>query len=155
MSYQEVENLIERMTGQRALSDQWIWQGVIAKSVAVSQQNADEAQKILKTSGNRPLTINARLDLYDHETPEILLFEDGIQVKRQKDHRTSPNQEELPEDQISERKRVNTDVIILQKAKGDFEYLTTPLQKEGYNEPRQSGQAPFLSSCVPPVNRCV
>lgn len=131
MSYQEVENLIERMTGQRALSDQWIWQGVIAKSVAVSQQNADEAQKILKTSGNRALTINARLDLYDHETPEILLFEDGIQVKRQKDHRTSPNQEELPEDQISERKRVNTDVIILQKAKGDFEYLTTPLQKEG------------------------
>lgn len=131
MSYQEVENLIERMTGQHVLSDQWIWQGVIAKSVAVSQQNADEAQKILKTSGNRPLTINARLNLYAHETPEILLFEDGIQVKRQKDHRTSPNQEELPEDQSSERKRVNTDVIILQKAKGDFEYLTTPLQKEG------------------------
>jgi hypothetical protein len=70
--------------GQRALSDQWIWQGMIAKSVAVSQQNADEAQEILKTSGNRSLTINAQLDVYDHETPEILLFEDGIQVKRQK-----------------------------------------------------------------------
>ena len=37
MSYEEVEKLVERMTGKRSLSDQWIWHGVIAKSVEVSQ----------------------------------------------------------------------------------------------------------------------
>ena len=42
MSYEEVEKLVERMTGKRSLSDQWIWHGVIAKSVEVSQQIADE-----------------------------------------------------------------------------------------------------------------
>ncbi|WP_299414179.1 hypothetical protein [Acaryochloris sp. IP29b_bin.148] len=42
MSYEEVEKLVERMTRRRSLSDQWSWHGVIAKSVEVSQQIADE-----------------------------------------------------------------------------------------------------------------
>lgn len=37
------------MTGRRTLSDQTIWQGVIGRSVDISQQIADEAQKILQS----------------------------------------------------------------------------------------------------------
>jgi hypothetical protein len=131
MSYEEVEKLIQRMTGQQALSDQGIWQGVIAKAVSVSQQSADEAQKVLKASGNLSLIVNTQLNLYNPDESEILLFEDGIQVKRQKENRNSPKQEELAEDVGSDRKRVNSDVVLFQKANGGFEYLTTPIQKDG------------------------
>ena len=131
MSYEEVKKLVERMTGKRSLSDQRIWQGVIAKSVEVSKQIADETLDLLEASGDPPLLVNSQLDLYDSDTSEILLFEDGIQVKQQKEHRTSRTQESPPKNQVSERQRVNTDVIMLQQPQGDFEYLTTPIQKDG------------------------
>ena len=131
MSYEEVEKLIARMTGKRTLSDQWIWQGVMAKSAEVSQQIADETLDILAASSDPPLLVNSQLDFYDSDTSEILLFEDGIQVKRQKEHRTSGSQVRLSENEGSERQRVNTDVILLQQPQGDFEYLTTPIQKDG------------------------
>ena len=131
MSYEEVEKLVERMTGKRSLSDQRIWQGVIEKSAEVSQQIADETLEILEVSGDPPLLVNSQLDLYDSETTEILLFEDGIQVKQQKEHRASRSQVNLTENENSERQRVNTDVIMLQRPQGDFEYLTTPIQKDG------------------------
>ena len=131
MSYEEVEKLVERMTGKRSLSDQWIWHGVIAKSVEVSQQIADATLDILEASGDPPLLVNSQLDLYDSETSEILLFEDGIQVKQQKEKRTSQSQESPPENEVSERQRVNTDVILLQQPQGNFEYLTTPIKQNG------------------------
>lgn len=124
MSYEEVEKLVERMTGKRSLSDQWIWQGVIAKSAEVSQQIADETLEILEASGDSPLLVNSQLDLFDSETSEILLFEDGIQVKQQIEHRTSRSQTTLSENEYSERQRVNTDVIMLQRPQDYFEYLT-------------------------------
>lgn len=57
----------------------------------------------------------------DSDSAEILLFEDGIQVKRQKEHRTSRYQASLSESEGSERQRVNTNVILLQQTQGDFE----------------------------------
>ncbi len=103
---------------------------MIAKSAEVSQQIADETLEILEASGDPPLLINSQLDLYDSETSEILLFEDGIQAKRQKEHRTSRSQATLSENKDIERQRVKTDVILLQRPQGDFEYLTTPIQKD-------------------------
>ena len=37
MSYEEVERLIERLTGEKLLSDQKIWQIVVDKAVSVSE----------------------------------------------------------------------------------------------------------------------
>ena len=37
MSYEEVERLIERLTGEKLLSDQKIWQIVVDKAVGVSE----------------------------------------------------------------------------------------------------------------------
>ncbi len=119
------------MTGQRGLSDQTIWQGVIAKSVSVSQQMATEAQEILQGNDNPSIVINKKLDPYDGDTHEILLFEDGIQVKRQADERYSSKQDYTAEEKGEQRKRVNSDVILFQKSQGDFEYLTTPINKDG------------------------
>ena len=119
------------MTGQHALSDQTIWRGVIAKSVDVSQQIADEAQEILQSNGNPPIIINEQFDPYDGNTPEILLFEDGIQVKHQADERYSSKQGDRAEEKGTQRKRVNSDVIIFQQSTGDFEYLTTPIKEDG------------------------
>ena len=59
------------------------------------------------------------------------MFEDGIQVKRQKEHRYSAKRDENPEDTGSERKQVNNDVLLVEKAKGGFEYLTTPKHEDG------------------------
>ena len=42
LSYQEVEKLIERISGKRCLSDQRIWQAVLEKAVAISQTMANE-----------------------------------------------------------------------------------------------------------------
>lgn len=104
---------------------------MIAKSVEVSQQIADETLEILEASGDPPLLVNPHLDLYDSETSEIFLFEDGFQVKQQKENRTSQSQESPPDNEVSQRKRVNTDVILLQQPRGNFEYLTTPIQHNG------------------------
>ena len=131
LSYAEVEGLVERMTGQHALSDQTIWQGMIAKSVDVNQQIADEAQEILQSNGNPPIIIDEQLDPYDGNTPEILLFEDGIQVRHQADERYSSKQGDRAEEKGTQRKRVNSDVIIFQQSTGDFEYLTTPIKEDG------------------------
>ncbi len=89
LSYQEVEKLIERISGKRCLSDQRIWQAVAEKAVAISQTKADEIRQILQASKDRALTIAPKIDIYAPEQPEILLFEDGIQVKRQKSDRVS------------------------------------------------------------------
>ena len=89
LSYQEVEKLVERFSGARCLSDQRIWQAVAEKAVAISQTKADEIRQILQASKDRALTIAPKIDIYAPEQTEILLFEDGIQVKRQKSDRVS------------------------------------------------------------------
>ena len=76
----------------------------------------------------------SKVDIYTPEQPEILVFEDGIQVKRQKSERVSP--EATPpkppqESQTPPRKRVNTDVVLLQTATGGFEYAIAPMQADG------------------------
>jgi len=90
LSYQEVEDLLERFTGQRVLSDQRVWHAVVEKAVAVSQTIADEARQSLEATGDKPLIVASEVDIYAPEQPEILVFEDGIQVKRQKSERVSP-----------------------------------------------------------------
>jgi hypothetical protein len=69
------------------------------------------------------------------EEPEILLFDDGIQVKGQKTERVGcvesiANHQSL---ELGEHKTpvVLTDVAMLQTPKGDFEYLTAPLDIDG------------------------
>ena len=134
MSYEEVEFLVERVTGERLLSDQSIWQIVNRKAVQVSQQWQRQVETSLSESVGLP-DVNVKVDLYDPVGAEILLFEDGIQVKQQKEKRVRRSKSEsgLEEivDEVSKRSRVNTDVVLLQKSNGAFEYLSAGIDNAG------------------------
>ncbi len=134
LSYQEVEDLVERISGEKLLSDQKIWEIVVNKAVEVSrkwQQEIQEIQQEIKSESQIAPTV----DIYDPLPKEILLFDDGIGVKKQKENR-SKNQDvvigEADESgQKQKRKTVITDVVILQTPKGSFEYLTSPINNQG------------------------
>jgi hypothetical protein len=75
--------------------------------------------------------INKEVAIYDSSTKEVLLFNDGIQVKKQKENRgntlnhlvitLAPFQSDG--DKRVSRSRIQTDVIMLQKASGDYIHL--------------------------------
>ncbi len=134
MSYKEVEGLIERITGTRLLSDQSIWEIVNRKAVVVSQQWKEQTETTLSGSIALP-AVNERVDIYDPIGKEILLFEDGIQVKAQKGNRPRQSQTRLDvageENEPARGSRVNTDVFLMQTTSGDFEYLSAGIDADG------------------------
>lgn len=134
MSYQDVEQLVERVSGEKLLSDQSIWQLVKRKAVQVSQQLQTEVQTTLSEGVKLP-QINRTVNLYDSSCTEVLLFEDAIQVKQQKEQRTrqspSVSAEEVTTSEETVRCRVNTDVVLLQLSSGKFEYLSAAIDEDG------------------------
>jgi hypothetical protein len=129
LSYEEVESLIERQTGEKLLSDQKIWQIVVDKAVCVSEQLRQEVQSVLDAV--QMPAINPRVDIYDPNQTEILLLEDAIQVKEQKQTREKRTSQDGARVTGS---RVSTDVMMLEKADGGFHYLTAGIDAQG--EPR-------------------
>ncbi len=135
LSYQQVEDLVERLTGEKILSDQKIWEVVVNKAVEVSSQWQDEIKEINSLIKNE-IEILSNVDIYDSETEEILLFDDGIGVKKQKENR-SKNQDVVigepdKSGQKQKRKTVITDVVLFPTPKGSFEYLTSPIDNQGH-----------------------
>lgn len=132
LSYEEVAGLLQRLTGERVLSDQRIEQLVIEKAVVLSQAMAeaavvpgDEAQASLPK-------LNRQIDLYAAATPEVLLLEDGISVKAQKPTRqrrrallAAPAKEE------PSAKRIITDVIMLERRDGSYQYVCEGIDAQG------------------------
>ena len=86
LSYEQVEDLVERVAGEKILSDQKIWEIVVNKAGEVSSQWSDEIEEINSLITNE-IKISPTVDIYNPEGKEILLFEDGIGVKKQKAHR--------------------------------------------------------------------
>ncbi len=135
LSYKEVENLVKRVTGEKQLSDQGIWAGVKEKVGEISQEIVKQVQPTLEQIADQKLIVNSQIDLYTPQQEEILLFEDGILVKRQKSERDSGaelkrvKKKLVAEDQS--KKYYQTDVVLLQKAQGGYEYLTTPIDAQG------------------------
>jgi hypothetical protein len=133
LSYKEVEKLVERMSGEKLLSDQKIWQIIVNKSRQVSeewQQETEEINKKIKTE----VDICSEVDIYASDSSEILLFDDGIGVKKQKENREKLDKKEIDEPeniQKSSRKFITTDVILLEKPSGGFHYITSPLDAQG------------------------
>ena len=81
------------------------------------------------TSGSNELEIDTQLDLYDPEVAEVLLFQNGIQVKQQKQSRLSRYQRDNAS--ISKLPGIITDIALLQKRDGTFEYVTAPIDANG------------------------
>lgn len=134
MSYENCEELVERISGEKILSDQKIWEIVRNKAVEVSKKWQEEIEKI-KTENPAEILIAQEVDIYNPLQEEILVFDDGIGVKKQKENRQKKPSLIISESQELEReqkgKSVITDVVLLQTPKGSFESLISPIDKEG------------------------
>lgn len=129
MSYREVAGLVERQCGKRVLSEQTLWQLVQQSALAVSEQVEWEV-----TSGLSPdssLQVAEELDLYDAEAEEVLLFDDAISVKAQKPERNSDTAEAVEEQDVASTSRILTDVVVLQTAPEQYEYVSAPIGADG------------------------
>lgn len=131
LSYEGVEDLVERVTGARLLSDQKMQQDVIAQAVRVSEQWSETcAATAAAPAAPVPLTVLEEVDWYDAEAEEVLVLADGIQVKQQKATRRRAGQERSACEK-RETVRVNTDVLMMERAAGGFEYLLGGINAQG------------------------
>ncbi len=134
LSYEEVEELIQRTTGEKQLSDQKIRGIVVYKASELSNEIATKANTILKDESVKMPDVNSNVDIYNSEEKEIILFDDGIQVKGQKETRQSKKEASTIErlEQCDRKKiRINSNVIMLEKKEGGFEYITGVIDEEG------------------------
>lgn len=135
ISYEEVALLVERMSGERLLSDQKIGQIVSDTALKISQEIHKSTQVALAEANPDVLKVNSQIDIYNSPEKEILLFEDGIQVKGQKNQR-EPQARIAKEDTVqaalkSKTPAVTTDIVMWQKATGKFEYIAAPINEAG------------------------
>ena len=133
MSYEEVAKLIERMSGVALLSDQKIYQIVQAKAQQVSLEIEAVVNEVVNFKEPELIPVKPDIDLYCRDSEEILLFEDGIQVKAQSAQRQSVSQQNAltPVALDSTASVVLTDVALLQTATNQFEYLVAPIDEQG------------------------
>lgn len=57
------------------------------KALQLSQELQEDAVRILDKTDIELIEVNPQVEIYNAESAEILLFDDGIQVKGQKSHR--------------------------------------------------------------------
>lgn len=140
MSYAEVEQLLQRNQGETVLSDQGIWSIVTDQAEVVSEQITQAVNQILARHDSDHLRVNSEVNIYDPQQEEILIFDDGIQVKRQRQNRRRQGCHSTAEILLSEAytkmPRVNTDVVILQKSAGGFEHIIAPLANQENTRPQ-------------------
>jgi hypothetical protein len=130
MSYAEVATLLKDETGVSLLSGQRIHDIVYEEAKRLSTSKAADTKAVL-ASGKALPSINREVAIYDAHTEEVLLFDDGIQVKKQKEHREKPASSCLNADAVQRQQsgmkqskaKVNTDVLMLQGAEGGFTYI--------------------------------
>jgi hypothetical protein len=130
MSYSEVSTLLKDETGELLLSGQRIQDIVYGEAKRLSTSKAAETKAVLG-SGKALPSINWEVAIYDADTEEVLLFDDGIQVKKQKEHReksasSCSNADGVQRQQSGGKQskaKVTTDVLMLQGAQGDFTYI--------------------------------
>ena len=141
LSYEETEELSERTSGEKQLSDQSIQNTVVGKALEVSKQVESEALLVLEDETLGLPEINKAVDIYDVDTKEVLIFVDGIQVKKQSESRVSKKiaavevtATEATIDTENEPKktvRVNTNIVLVEKKAGGFEHITSAIDKNG------------------------
>jgi hypothetical protein len=134
LSYAEVANLISRVTGDRQISDQNIRQIVVDKTVDISQRLQEEVEEQLSTEAVIFPKIQEEIDIYDSKNREILVFEDAIQVRGQKENRFHKQKvkEEHHQDLAKNKSSpVLTNIVMLEKKNKEFEYIVAPINDQG------------------------
>jgi hypothetical protein len=136
LSYEELQGLLVRMTGAAVLSPQGSWDLVQQNVQVLSDQRSEEFRPLTETERALvKISLSDEIDLYHKTSDEILLFDDGILVKAQKEQREKPVLEPVaaPIGVSSEKARVNvlSDVVLLQIAAHQFEYVFPPIHPDG------------------------
>jgi hypothetical protein len=135
ISYEEVALLVERVSGERLLSDQKIGQIVSTKALQFSQEIYKSTSATLAKSDQRVVKVNPTVDIYQPESKEILLFDDGIQVKRHKEQRQAKDKLSKEVQSlgtlVTKTPDVMIDIVLLQKSTGEFEYVAAPINASG------------------------
>jgi len=129
LSFAEVSKLLERVSGGRLLCEQTLWNWVQQKACEVSSALSSEV------GASRSLalpTFAEAVDIYDAGSEEVLVSTDAIQVKAQKPTRErrwgaddTPGKEE---EEKKVKKRINTDLMLVQGRDGSFRHLSAGLE---------------------------
>ena len=127
MSYEEVAGLVERISGKRQLSDQKIQEMVIEKAEQVSREQVKVRQRLEEAGVERP-EVRGKVDIYATGKAEIVVFDDAIGVREQKATRDKEGEEG---EKAKETKWVTTDVVLIGKRDGSYEYVTGSLGVDG------------------------
>jgi hypothetical protein len=133
LSYEETGELVERTSGEKQLSDQSIQTTVVDKALEVSKQVESEALSVLEDDILELPEINKEVDIYDIDTKEVLILVDGIGVKKQSESRVSSKKASVDNESDTENAGsfVSSNIVLLEKKAGDFEYITSAIDNEG------------------------
>ena len=116
MSFQEVQGLVERVSGKRLVCQQTLWNWALQKALVLDKRLETEVAACQKLPFPE---IATALDLYSSEAEEVLVLTDAIGVKSQKPTREKPGEVPVPK----EAKRHDTDVLLLERPDGEFVYV--------------------------------
>ena len=72
--------------GKQILSDQSIWKIVVEQAKKVTEAINDSVNKTLRAALKQPLGVNSNIDIDDQQSSDILLCDDGVKIKRQKEN---------------------------------------------------------------------
>lgn len=130
LSFAEVSKLLQRVSGERLLCEQTLWNWVQHKAREVSTALSSE---VSASSRSLPMpTFAEALDIYDVDSEEVLVSTDAIQVKGQKPTRErrrdagdTPRKEEKKQEKV--KKRIQTDLMLVQSRDGSFRHLSAGL----------------------------
>jgi hypothetical protein len=115
LSYRELSGLMERMVGKTPYKSRNLQNIVVRESQAIADYNHQENRGIQLS-----LNFVSPVDIYDIKTKEVLYLDDGVGVKRQKEHRCKEG-----DSGSKSASTVQTDVILVQNINNEYEYLTS------------------------------
>jgi hypothetical protein len=115
LSYRELSGLLERMVGKSPYKSRHLQNIVVRESQSVAEYN-HQANTGIQLS----LNFVSQVDIYDIKSKEVVYFDDGIGVKRQKEHRCKEG-----DSGSKSASTVQTDVVLIKSANDEYEYLTS------------------------------
>lgn len=115
LSYRELSVLLERMVGKSPYKSRHLQNIVVRESQCVAEYNHQASIGI-----QLRLNFVSQVDIYDIASKEVVYFDDGVGVKRQKEHRCKEG-----DSGSKSASTVQTDVVLIKNTNDEYEYLTS------------------------------
>ena len=115
LSYRELSGLLERMVGKSPYKSRHLQNIVVGESQSIAGYNHQSNVGIQLS-----LDFVSQVDIYDIKRKEVVYFDDGVGVKRQKEHRCKEG-----DSGSKSASTIQTDVILIGNTNNEYEYLTS------------------------------